>query len=527
MKTITVPFFTGIQSPPRLGSLILKRTADGKASYAQNVDFTSDEYGEGAVVPGPALTTIDGNSELTGVPVIRQFIGYSATPFGYLYFAQGVLGAKTVIRRVKDLLSGSTPSIDGTGSITAPAAGTHVGHANLRITDMILRYLNGSLFIYVATVDDSDVGIQYFTATDGSPSLVNVTSHANFTGGYTDMFLVYSTFNNNIYWVGRNRVDSIDTSNSHVPNALALGLPVNAFATAAADWQQQLVVAFSTHPFGNFETRKEAGSAGVAMWDYVQPAITKNIPAPCRYISALIPAPNGQLLVFGGVDEGKCSIYSFSGYGFDLLEGSTYIGDLPRSRHAVTFDGQGRIVWLTADGFKCRYAFATGKFENLGRASSTGGLLAKGIGSPSGNEFILGSGEGSAYKLQKVQFGSYIGDGGGSDSNATPMAVSGTQVLGQGETISAITLPLANPLKEGERIELRVYKNGSTTDYDTYLTMDYDEDYNDAGRISSKREVKTLDNINTFNLACVWKMADGSATAPAALPAIVEVEDTH
>jgi hypothetical protein len=52
--------------------------------------------------------------------------------------------------------------------------------------------------------------------------------------------------------------------------------------------------------------------------------------------------------------------------------------------------------------------------------------------------------------------------------------------------------------------------------------MDYGED----GAISSKREVKTLDNINSYNLVVAWKQADGLTTAPPVLPASVEVEDT-
>src|SRR4051812_16256511 len=101
MKPMTISFDKGIQFPPQLGTLKLKPAAEGKASYAQNIDISSDEYGNGTVVPGPALTTIDNNSELTGVPFIRQFFGFGgAALLGYLYFAEGILGAKNVIRRI-------------------------------------------------------------------------------------------------------------------------------------------------------------------------------------------------------------------------------------------------------------------------------------------------------------------------------------------------------------------------------------------------------------------------------------------
>jgi hypothetical protein len=452
------------------------------------------------------------------VPFVRQFFGYSAVPYGYLYFGQNLLGTKTVIRRIKDIISGSTPVIDTTGAITID----HSSHANQEIVDMVYRPDSGTgFYIYIAGKDDTDTWVYKFTATDASPSSSLIATNANFTQGLTNQFLVVSSLDNNIYWIGRNRIDKIDSSDVQTTSALALGLPLGTYATAGIDWQKQLVIAFTNTPFGSFSLRNYAGKSGIAIWDYLQPAITSNIPAPCRYISALVHAPDGQLLVFGGSDEGKSSIYIFTGYGFELL--TQYIGDMPRSRHSVEFDGQGRIVFLTADGFYCRYDRSNGKFENLGRTLSTGGLLAKGIGSPIGNDFFVGSGMDSTYKMQIIQFGSYIGDDAGADETRTPMVASGSQVLGEGSTIEEITLPLAKPLQTGERVELRVYKNGSATDYDTYLTMDFDDD----GAISSKREVKTLDNINSYNLVVVFKMTDGNSTAPPCLPALVGTEDTH
>jgi hypothetical protein len=513
MKPIEIIFSKGTQFPPKLGTLILKPTTPGKASYTQNIDVSSDEYGNSSIVPGPALTAITNNSELTGVPAFRQFYGENISPQGYLWFSQGLLGsASNVVRRIKNIVSGSTPQIDTGTSVTISPGGT-----NPTITDLTRRVVTSTELIYVAIKDDTASYVYSFDASDGTGSTLRATI-AGWTGGFTDPILVYSTFDNNIYIIGQNRVDSLSIAHSQTINALALGLPLSTYATAAVDWQQQLVVASSSNKYGLFSTRKSGGRANLAIWDYVSPGITRNIPAPCRHISALVPTPDGTLLVFGGVDEGKSSIYQFTGYGFNLI--TQYIGDMPRSRHSVEFDGQGRIVWLTADGFLCRYDRSSGVFENLGRTYSTGGLLAKGIGSPIGNEFFVGVGQGTTYEMDIVSFGTYAGDNNGTDSTNTPMAISGTEILPPGTTIAAATLNLNKPLETGEKVILRIYKNGSITDYVDYLTMEYSAD----GAISSKREVKTLENINVFHVAAVYKMTSGSATAPPVLSVTIEPE---
>lgn len=517
----SVGYYKGVQFPARLGTLSFRPTPENVASYAQNVDFASDEYGAGALVPGPALTTIGNNSELTGVPTFKASYNNSAVPYNYVYFAQSILGTKTVIRRIKDVASGSTPVIDTTGTMTV----NHSDHNNQEIVDMVFRPdSSNNFYIYVAIKDDTDTVVYKFTASDANPSLSLIQANANFTGGYTSQFLVRSTFDNYIYWIGQTRVSSFDTADAYTVAKLALGLPLSTYATCGADWQQQLVVAYTDAAFGGFEQRKIAGKSGVALWDYVSPGILRNVPAPCRYISALIPAPDGSLLAFGGVDEGKSSIYNFTGYGFQFI--TSYIGDMPRSRHSIEFDAQGRVLWQTADGQFCRYDFSLGKFEHLGSistASSAGGMLAKGIGTPTGNEFFVASGSGTNYTLKKVQFGSYGGDGGGSDGVTTPLVASGLQVMPYKGTIISIEQPLAKPLEAGEKLEVRVYKNGSTTDYVTYMTLDY----NAGDRGSSKKVSKTLAGLYSYTLVAVWKQADGISTAPPVLPAVVEIQETQ
>lgn len=514
----TVYFGRGIESPAKLGNLNQRLTTLNKLSYAQNVNVANDNYGPAAALPGPALTTIDNNSQLTGVPFVRTFFGYGIGPLGYLYFGQSLLGSKIIIRRVKDIISGSTPIIDTGWSATID----HTGHTNLEIVDMAYRpTASGTPAVYISIKDDTDTAVYKLDPSQGSPSASLIQTNSNFTGGATSQFLVPSSFDNNLYWIGQQRVSSFDISDSYTIAKLALGLPVNTYASCGADWQQQLVVAYTNEPFADFGRRKSGGRAGIAIWDYVSPGITRNIPAPCRYISAVIPAPDGQLLVFGGVDEGKSTIYQFTGYGFTPL--IQYIGDLPRNRHSVEFDAQGRILWLTADGFKCRYDRASDKFENLGRASSTGGILARGIGSPVGNDFIIGSGVDATYKMELVQFDKFIGDDSDNDSpadtNRTPISLAGEEFLPDGSTVTAITLQLGKSLQAGEKLELRIYKNGSS-DYTVYMTMSFEDDDDE----SSKREVLTLEDINSYSLAVAWKMANGATTAPPVVFAEVETE---
>lgn len=510
-------FNKGIQSPAKLASLILKLASLGAASYAQNVDNQNDEYGEGVVVPGPALTTIGSNDQLTGVPWVKQFYGLGAAAVGQLYFVEGILGAKAVIRRVINLISGQTPAIDTVGAMTS----AHSGHANPTVVDMVIRNISGTVSIYVAAKDDTDVYVDKFTPIT-NPSLSNVGSVSGWTGGLTWPILVLGS-DGNVYLIGQNRVDSFDTSDIQTINKLANGLPKDFYASAGCDWQLQLVIAGTTDQMGDFSLRKGAGQASIVLWDYVSPSFIKRVPAPCRYISVVIPDPSGNLIVFGGVDQGKCTIYQFTGFGFTPIH--SYIGDLPRSRHSVEFDNQGRILWVTADGQLCRLNRTNGIFEHLSSqttGSSAGGLLARAIGSPEGNEFITAAGSGSTYTMKLVMFGKYIGDGGGADTISTPMRITGTEFLPPKSTINAITLYLGKVLAAGEKIVLRVYKNGDSVNYTEYLVMDYNID----GAVASKRAVVAIPDVDTYNLAVVWKQADGASTAPPASSALVETNDT-
>jgi len=505
--------FNPVQPPAKLGTPIIKPTSGGRVSYAQNMDFHADEYGDGVAVPGPALTTIGNNSELTGVPWLRQTYGFNAVSLGYIYFAEGLLGAKNVIRRIKDVIAGSTPVIDTTGSMTA----SHSAHSTPILTDMIYRNYNSDPYIYVAGKDATDVWVQKFDPDLASPSLSTVATNTNFTSGLTDTILV--PFSNNlIYWCGQNRVDTISLSDTHT--AVAFNITYGKAISAGAEWQSFLLLAYSDQPLVNFEDRKSANRSGIIVYNVVDDGIERDVPCPSRYISAIVRAPDGNILVFGGVNEGRTTIYQFTGYAFVPI--FSYIGDMPRSRHSVEFDGLGRLKWTTADGQLCRLDFRTGDFEHLGTmttGSSAGGMLARGI---AGTEFFTASGSGSTYVMKKVQFGSYIGDGDNvSDISTTPKLISGLEFLPPESTICGITLYLTKALASGEKIILNVHENGSLTPTE-YLSMVESTD----GAISAKRGTLSVPDISSYALSLVWKQTDGAAIAPPGAYAVVEYETT-
>ena len=522
-KPITIRFDQGIQYPPKLGTLILKKTSNGKLAYAQNLNSASDEYGIGAATPGPFLRTLANQNKLTGVPWLRKYFRAFPVTDGFLYYVQGLRGNKqATLNRVKQVVSGQTPEIDtaiagGLGADISTFFSPHNGHTNVRIVEMEFRPdSNGNYYLYISLTDDTDCWIVKMDIGSGGLSTSIVATNGNFTGGFTAMFPVLGA-DNNIYWIGKNRVSVIDTSDVYTVFGLQNGLPLGTYASCGIDWNNQLVVAYSSEAFGDFSARLTGGSSGIILWDYVNANYNKKVPAPCRYISALVTDPNGNLLCFGGRDEGKSSIYEFTGYGFNLLY--TYIGDLPRNRHAIEFDSEGRIVWQTADGQICRYDRNRQVFDHLGTMptdQSTGGLLAKGIGFPAGNEFFAGSGDTNGYYLSAVDFANFNGDESGQGASAS-MGVAGIIDVPDDTTIASINWHLNRPLREGEKIVGLIYENGNDTPTES-VVMDFAVD----GAITSKKTTDPIPEINNFALGFVWKMPDGNPTAPPITSADVE-----
>src|SRR3954463_2212438 len=103
MTQIPIHFNRGTQAPAQIGTVILKPTSEHRLSYSQNIDVQTNEYGSGVVLPGPALVTLTDNAEFTGVPFLRLLYTSSSSNIGWLYMAEGLLGATNKIRRIKDV----------------------------------------------------------------------------------------------------------------------------------------------------------------------------------------------------------------------------------------------------------------------------------------------------------------------------------------------------------------------------------------------------------------------------------------
>lgn len=523
-KPTVVYFGQGIQKPAKLGTAIQKLAAKGSFAYAQNVDSQNDEYGNGAITPGPAQTSVTNNSQLTGVPFIYAKLSSVLAGFEFVIFFEGLLGATNKIRTLLGFKDGGTPSIStgASASKTVPhndASHNDTGHTGIVIEDVaaigdilvIVGYDNTDVFVMQWDIDStgSDLSLDFtkliqMTTLGGDRIKVHHVIRATDGSFYLNK-TAYPT--NTLVRI----LSDLTTVTSPV-----LTLPPEHYVTCFQNFRKNLLVAWTPTGQGEFTNRTVGGKSGVLIWNLTDPSYTDDYECPANYISAMVQIPDGNLLVFGGVNEGRSTLYEFTGFGFRELV--SYIGDLPRSKYAVDFDEQGRVIWITADGQVCRYDLVHDVFDHLytvPTASDAGGILTKFNDIA---DFIASGGSGSTYLMKKIVFGTYAGDGAAAvDDTTTPVAFSGLQVLPPKSSITAITLNLAKSLVSGEKVEVRIYKNGSTT-YDVYMTLDFSVD----GSVSSKREAKTMPEINSYTLAVAWKMADGSATVPPVVSALVE-----
>lgn len=532
MPKITVPLALGIQPPVKLGTLTPKLTSASALAYAQNIDVQNDEYGHGVATPGPALTTITNNSTLTSVPTSKTRYTDVAGSKGIMFLAGGSIGATDYVFRIVDIEPSLTPSVDATNTRQVP----HSTHANEVIDDIVFRQNLSThsthpadAYVYIIGHDDTDGWVRGFDATDDTMVLdTNFTIPGYAAGHRPKMFLapdgeIYVGYGNSVFYMTDNEISLTEL----------LKVPVDSAITDLNDWNGRMVIAYAQigSQVTNFDQRKGTGSAGVALWDYFSPTFERLVPCPTIHISALVPDPDGSLLAFGGVSEGRTTLYNFNGFGFTPLV--SYIGDMPRSRHSVDFDGQGRILWQTVDGQICRYDKLGQVLEHLGTittGSSAGGIFAR-LNGTAGSEFLAISGTGSTYTAKRVSFGSFAGDGDAADGVTTPLVVS-PQVrfpdenggVGAKVTINSIELVMNGALIANDNLELRLYKNGSAT------AIAYGADINstnDGTTASSIKREQGEPETYSAHVGVAFKATDARATSPGVISAIIDYDPSE
>lgn len=513
MPTLKIEMNQGVQSPAKLGTAILKPAGEGRLSYAQNIDINNDEYGLGVLAPGPAMVTITGNATLTGVPWMKASYLSPSNSTGVFLIAGGTLGATDMVFRVTDVESGQTPQVD----VTNTRQITHGAHTGEVIDDIVYRNNKSThaahpsaKYVYVIGHDATDGFVRGFAATDATMALDTDFVIPGWSAGREPKMLVAS--DDEIYVGYGNTIFTLPGAENTLNQVL--DLPVYAGVTALAEWQIKLLVGYhNSDQSPTFVERKGGGKSGIIIWDFESASYERDIVCPSRYISAIVNDPDGSLLVFGGVDEGRCTIYNFNGYGFDPLY--SYIGDLPRSRHSIDFDGMGRVLFQTVDGQSCRFDKRTGIFEHLASittGSSAGGLFTRLVGG-SGNEFLAISGTGSTYTAKRMTFGSYIGDAAsGSDTALTPLAISGLTALPPRSMLNSLEVMLNKNLETGEKVEIRLYKDGSSTPL-VLGSLSFATD----GAIAGKKIHLRKYGIDNMAIGVAWKQADALATAPGIL----------
>lgn len=532
-KPLLITFNRGIQSPAKLGTPttgvmaipMLKPATESRMSYAQNIDLSNDLYGDGVVTPGPFIEAIVDTSGFVGrARSLRSVVGIASGTglLTYLYFVQG----DNTIRRLS-LIPTSAPVLD-----TLALVATHGAHTNPIIDDIQLRQVAGSALpvVYIALRDDTDGVILKFTGDLASPTVTDIATSADVDGksGFKGNLTLGA--DGNMYWGYANKISAIDVADAFTVNKLAGGLPGGYGVTALLDWQAQLIIAYSTNSPYDFGRRHGSGKAGIIIWDYTSPTFIRNVPAPCRYISAMVNDPSGNLLVFGGIDSGRSAVYIFTGYGFRLL--TSYIGDMPESRHSVDFDSEGRVIWLNTFGQLCRYDQKIDRFEwwaslppildsfvpGLGGMLTRGYQMTQAAGGQRFDYFASSDGTISSSPIRIIKTDTFIADTTPTvETSSTPKAVSGLQTLPNHSTITAVTINLARNLQLNERVIFQVYVNGDTTPA-VYDNLDFAID----GAINSKRKSLTLNNVNNFAVGLVFKGISQSPTAPAVLNCVVE-----
>lgn len=514
MPKLTIQFSGGIQGPAKLGTVILKPTANGKLAYAQNIQSGPLEYGEGLITPGPSVVNLTNNDDLTGLPLAFTKVPVNNT----VLIVEGVVGATNIVREINQVTYGSTPQInDGVSDTIA-----HSGHTGVVVEDITARETD----IFIAGYDATDNWVQYDSGyIAGSLNFDNVTTRTSVP------YRIYKSNNsNNIYFLERNAsnkrtfLSQIDTTNAFTDDVFSL--PRGYQGSEISDWNEVFAIAYNVGITYGIDNRKGQGRSGIILWNYITTNnFVRDVIAPVSYISAIRPSPDGNLIVFGSAKLGLTSIFTFTGYAFK--HEYSYIGEPPRNRHSVDFDNEGNVLWQTLDGQICKYNFIKRQFEHITStiASLGGGGIFTSLLGGTGNEWLAGGANedsGNTYQIARIVHGNYIGDGDTStDVYNTPLAISGQQFLPSNSTIKSITLYGNKELASGNKVNLTFYKNGNTTSIN-YLTMDFSSD----GAISAKRKVLSISNVDNFSLGLAYKQSDNSTTTIPIFIAVVEYETT-
>ena len=391
--------------------------------------------------------------------------------------------------------------------------------------------------VYIASIDASPSGgggnayINNFYQTTSSVGIVPLSSTVVAGGIANPLPMIKAQFDGKIYIGNNSYIDRVDPSQSSISAATtlkAIGSSGEAvlfewYITAMGEWNNLLVVATNNEPPGDFTRRNGGGSSRVFFFDVVNNPTSGFKPnfvnSPSHYISVLFTDLTGNLLAFGGVDEGRSTIYQYNGYGFIPL--FSYIGDLPRNRHSVCYDAQGRLMWQTAAGQICRLSAtqviavseeeqASG-FENMGfTATSTGGIVTN--LQALGYDFLVSGGTG-LYNM-RVTGGVFTGTGSTYGTN-TPVAISGLQDFPHNSIIRNVTVYLNKALQSGESLDVNLYSNEST---DFLVGKNIGSlNYANDGAVATKN-IRTLQTgIDTAAFGVAWTTSNGTTTVPGLL----------
>lgn len=496
----------GIHPKQTLGTKGLFKAPDGMLSYGQNVNSNSDEYGNGYLTPGFGYSSITGNTNLTGLPIGGAYSTISAQR--NYDMISGLAGNTDRISRIKDIYASGNPQLAanlGAGGTDYELTVAHSGHASTVLHDIINFNDAGTNEIYVTGRDATDKWLAEYPAGATNPT-ITFTTFTDTAGGSAKNWLFVGD-DDKLYMSKNNRTIVEKTA---LDTAL-VNLKVGYLITGMYKYGNYMAITYATNDEGIFgiTQRVNKGSSGIALWNYLDTTIDEYIPLPdISYISAAINTIDGNLLVFGGKNNGT-GLYLFTGSGFRKL--IHYVADMPRSRHAVALDREGRVVWITADGYLMRYNIQTGILENLSTVTSTDSQASILISlTPSTTDtFAVSHMVTTVETISLIDEANFVGST--SDTNLSAVGITPLTSLPANSRISKMTVYLKENLATGDKIRFRLMKNGRTDDVSTIGTADFSVD----GAIGFKEFTIGDANINSFAIEITWQMTNNNGTAPA------------